>query len=117
VQAIAGNTILSIGVERRTAIEIRPRNSVASPAVIPRPIVKPAAVKMVLSGGMGHRPALVRVMEHRVGNNQALAIVQVVEQTGPVEEAAIEAGAEVHHLALAREGVVAAAPLAGDRVV
>jgi hypothetical protein len=75
VEAMAGNTTLSIGVERRMEIE-RPRsNSVARPGVIPRPIVKPVAVRAVVWG----KAALVKVIGHRVGNNQVLVIVPAVE--------------------------------------
>ena len=82
-QAIAGNTILSIGAERRMAIEIPPRNSAAPPAAIPRPIVEAAP-------GTGNKPALVRVIGHRVGNNQALAIVPAVAQTEAAEPEAYQ---------------------------
>ena len=106
VQAIAGNTTLSIEVERRMAIEIRPRNSAAPPAAIPRPIVEAAP-------GTGNKPALVRVIGHRVGNNQALAIVPAVAQTEAAEPA-IAAGAEAYQ---APDPDPAAAPLVGDPVV
>ena len=91
---MAGNTTRSIGVEPHMAIETRPRNSVAPPVVIPPPIVKRAAVRTVV-WGTGNKPAPVKVMGHRVGNNQLLGIVPAVEQTGVAEAARIAAGTEV----------------------
>lgn len=91
------------------AIEIQPRNLVARPVVIPRPI--DAAVRTVVLE-TGNRPARAKVVGHRVGNNQVLGIVPAVEQTGVVLEAAIAAGTEAHRKA--REAAVAAALLVGD---
>ena len=103
--AMAGNTTLSIEVERHMAIETRPRNSVAPPVVIPRAIVKPAAVKTVV-WAIGNKPARV--------NNQVLGTVPAAEQTGVALEAEIEAGGEVHQQAADREAAVAAAHSVGD---
>ena len=90
-------------------IERRPSNSVVPPAVIPWPIVRPAPVRTLVSRGTGNKLALVRVMGYRGGNNQALAIVPPVEQTGAVawEIEVPAAGTEV----------AVAAPLVGDPVV
>jgi len=63
--------------------------------------------------GTGNKPALVRVIGHRVGNNQALAIVPAVAQTEAAEPA-IAAGAEAYQ---APDPDPAAAPLVGDPVV
>jgi hypothetical protein len=95
------------------ATDRRPRDSVAPLAVIPRPIVKPAAVRTVLSGGTGNKPALARVTGHRVGNNQALAIVPAVAQTEAAEPA-IAAGAEAYQVP---DRDPAAAPLVVDPAV
>src|SRR5258708_30302055 len=70
------------------AIERPPRNSAAPPAAIPRPIVEAAP-------GTGNKPTLVRVIGHRVVNNQALAIVPAGAQSEAAEPA-IAAGAEAY---------------------
>jgi hypothetical protein len=112
-QAMAGNTILNIGAEHRMAIERRPKNSVAAPAVIPGPTVKLAAVRTLVSRAAGDKAALVKVIGHRVVDNQALAIAPAVEQTEAVEEAAIAAETEARH----QDRDLAAAPLVGDPAV
>lgn len=84
---VVGNTIHSIGVGHRIAIE-RPRNNMGALLAVIQPlIVKLASARRET----GHKQGIVRVMVPRVGSNRVPATALAVAL------AAIVSGAQVHH--------------------